>query len=288
MTALSPGIITLGDYTLGSVDAARGVKIGVNYPEGWHGKPKPTAQATQRTRANGAWVSANYAGTRHVALSGWVKVTDPTVMQTVLDELNAAVPLSPVRMTVTEYGVSRFVDVESEDELITSRLRPEYAEWSAQLMAVNGSNGEWRKFGTPLVASTSLPSISGGFTSPFTSPFTSTAVSNTGTVALDNPGNEIGPVTLRIDGPVSGPIITHVSSGLSLVFSSSLTLGVGEWLDVDMEKQTVLANGQATRAGWVVERGWSGFDPASNVWAFTAPTYSPDARLTVTAIPAWL
>lgn len=124
-------------------------------------------------------------------------------------------------------------------------------------------------------------------TDALTISFTIDAVTVTGQVSLVNPGNETGPVRLRIDGPCRGPVVTHVSTGAQLVFASSLVLGVGEWLEVDMEARTVLANGQATRAPWITSRGWSGFTPGENTWAFTAAAFDADARLTVVATPSW-
>jgi hypothetical protein len=125
----------------------------------------------------------------------------------------------------------------------------------------------------------------GGLTIPFTIPSTVVA----GQINLTNPGNESGPVVLRIDGPCTGPIITHTSSTTTnaLVFSSNLSLGTGEFLLVDMDKHTALANGQTTRAGYITSRGWSLFDPGANTWAFTASTYNSGSLLTVTASPAW-
>ena len=128
----------------------------------------------------------------------------------------------------------------------------------------------------------SMPAY-GGLTVPYVIP----AVTATGQVSLTNRGNEPGPVRLRIDGPCVGPVVTHVSTGAQLVFASSLVLRAGEWLDVDMENRTVLANGQASRNGWITSRGWSAFDPGANSWAFTATTYNPAARLTVSAVPSW-
>lgn len=124
-------------------------------------------------------------------------------------------------------------------------------------------------------------------TDALTIPFSIDAVTVTGQVSLVNPGNETGPVRLRIDGPCRGPVVTHVSTGTQLIFSSSLVLGAGEWLEVDMEARTVLANGQATRSPWITSRGWSGFTPGENTWAFTAAAFDAAARLTVVATPSW-
>ena len=128
-----------------------------------------------------------------------------------------------------------------------------------------------------------LADVVGGLTIPFTID----AVTVTGQVSITNPGNETGPVRLRIDGPCRGPVVTHVSTGAQLIFSSSLVLGAGEWLEVDMEARSVLANGQATRAPWITSRGWSGFTPGPNTWTFTADSFDPEALLTVVATPAW-
>ncbi|WIA97618.1 phage tail family protein [Curtobacterium sp. MCBA15_004] len=113
------------------------------------------------------------------------------------------------------------------------------------------------------------------------------AVTVTGQVSLTNPGNDTGPLRLRIDGPCTGPVVTHVGTGDRLVFSSSLVLAAGEWLDIDMEKRQVYANGQSSRAGYITSRGWFGFDPGPNTFAFTAAQYDAASQLTVAGTPAW-
>jgi phage-related protein len=121
---------------------------------------------------------------------------------------------------------------------------------------------------------------------PYTVPFTVDSLVVPGTVSLTNPGNATGPVVLRIDGPVTGPQVTHVASGLTLTFETTLQLVSGDWLTVDMEQQTALQNDQASRNSFISDRGWSGFDPGDNTWAFAAQ--SGAGLLTVTATPAWL
>lgn len=141
--------------------------------------------------------------------------------------------------------------------------------------------------GSPATASY----IAAGSTSPGiivpVSGLTIDAVTVTGQVSLTNPGNDTGPLRLRIDGPCVGPIVTHVGTGDRLVFSSSLVLAAGEWLDVDMEKHQVYANGQSSRAGYITARGWFGFDPGPNTFAFTAAQYNAASQLTVAGTPAW-
>jgi len=183
-------------------------------------------------------------------------------------------------MTVSESGRVRWGTVRRDGDVLITWTDACVFEWSVQFVALDP-----RKFGVPLTGSTGLPSSSGGLTVPFTVPFAINSTVAYGQVSLTNPGNEVGPVTMRIDGPCTGPVITHAGSGLSLVFAASLTLGVGEFLAIDMEAQSVLAQGQSSRANWITSRGWSGFEPGSNTWAFTAASVTA-ALLTVTANPA--
>jgi hypothetical protein len=148
---------------------------------------------------------------------------------------------------------------------------------------------DWRKFSTPLTGSTNLPATTGGEAYPgFAFPYSIPAVSVSGQVALTNPGNETGPVIAQINGPATGPYITHQGSGQQLTFASSLVLGVGEFLLIDMENKTVLGNGQtsASRNTFVTNRGWSGFDPGPNTWLFGATAYNSSSQLIITATPA--
>lgn len=139
---------------------------------------------------------------------------------------------------------------------------------------------------TPEIWSANRSDSAAGLTIPAAG-LTINAVTVTGQVSLTNPGNDTGPLRLRIDGPCTGPVVTHVGTGDRLVFSSSLVLAAGEWLDIDMEKHQVYANGQSSRAGYITARGWFGFDPGPNTFAFTAAQYDAASQLTVAGTPAW-
>lgn len=274
--------VNLNGLDLAAYDSDLDVKFGITDVDGWDGGTAATTKRSQRARHSGSTSGSRYSGARHVALKGWIRGRNPARMLPAQDALLKACSLSDVAMTVTEWGVDRWVTVSREDEPIITRKRRDYSEYSLQV----GSD-DWRKFGADLSGSTFLPASSGGLTVPFTVPFTIASTVVSGQVSLVNPGNEAGPVKLRIDGPCTGPVVTHVSTGQALVFSSSLVLQSGEWLDVDMEAHTILANGQASRAGWVTRRGWSAFDPGANTWTFSATEYDSASKLTVTTMPAW-
>lgn len=250
---------------------------------GWGGVA-PTIQVVQKPRQPGGWAGLSYGQSRYPTIQ--VRVLAPTavLLNTSLDALNAAVDFNSALMTVAEAGYSRSMVVRRNSGIDVTKQTALIADVQFQVVAVDP-----RKLGTALTAQTALPATSGGLTVPFTIPFTISSTVVAGQINLTNPGNESGPVVVRIDGPCTGPIITHTSSTTTnaLVFSSNLSLGAGEFLLVDMDKHTALANGQTTRAGYITSRGWSLFDPGANTWAFTASTYNSGSLLTVTASPAW-
>lgn len=271
---------TLGTLTLDGVEES-GVEWRCRPVQGWAGAPVVSSTG-KKPREHGVWAGVSYLDARHPVLSGSVWAPSEVLLDDAIDRLNAAASLSDTTLTLHTASGDRWAIVRREGEVLAPSITPQYAEWSILLLATDP-----RRFAADLTASTLLPSSTGGLVIPFTIPLMISATTITGQVSLTNPGNIAGPVHLRIDGPVTGPIVTHVSSGRSLVFSSSVVLGAGEWIDVDMERREVLANGTASRNGWVTGRGWSAFDPALNTWAFTAAVADPASLLTVTATQAW-
>jgi hypothetical protein len=270
---------------LGSLDVtgldAFGVQWSVHALDGW-GAPSTTLSPVQKPRQSGAWAGDSFSTQRHIVLSGIVVAPSQDALTDAIDRLSTATTLAAFTLTIVEGSRTRWISARRSDEVLFQYVTGTLATWSVQVIALDS-----RKFGTPLSNFTFLPVTTGGLTVPFTVPFTIASTVVSGQVSLTNPGNETGPVVLRIDGPTSGPQITHVGSAQALVFSSSLVLGSGEWLTVDMEKRTAMANDQSSRSGYITSRGWSGFDPGLNVWSFTATGYNAASKLTVTGTPSW-
>lgn len=249
---------------------------------GWSGSPGSSLQLTQKPRSPGSWPSPRQLKERVLTPSGLLTAPDRDTLRMALNTLASAAAIDPVTLSVTEGSLTRTLQVMRQDELVATVGATTYAEWSMQLVAPDP-----RKLGTPRSTSTGLPSSTGGFTYPHTYPFSINATVSTGQCSATNPGNTTGPVKLRIDGPCTGPVVTHAGTGAQLVFASSLSVGSSQWLDIDMEAQTVLLNGQASRAGYITQRGWFGFEPGGNTWTFAAASgFGP--LLTVTVTPAWL
>lgn len=274
--------VTWGGLNLSGTDAFGCTWTTTDFAN-WDGSPSSTISPKNKTRAHGAWAGIAYFDPRHLAGTGHVSAPSEAALTDAFNRLNNAVSLDEALLTVVEGGTSRWCMARRTDDVIPIRAGSLDADWSIQGIAADP-----RKFSAPVTQSTHLPSSSGGLTIPYTIPYSINAVQVSGQVSIFNPGNETGPVTMRLDGPCTGPVITHVGSGLRLTFAASATIGVGEFWDIDLEAQSVLAQGQGgpTRAQYITSRQWFGFEPGNNTFAFTAASYSAGALLTITATPA--
>lgn len=281
--ALTATLASIGDLNFTAIEDS-GVLWVLEDLQGW-GSPKPTLNVVQRPRSDGGWGGNSYLSPRTITLDGTVICPDPSLLEDAIDRLNAAVTLAPTTLTVWKNGVARTATVRRQDEVLVSQTGDRAASWSIQVVAADP-----RKYAAPTSASTGLPSSSGGLTWPITFPAMWSGVVNSGTVSIPNIGNYPAPVTIRVFGPIVGPIITHIGSGSQLVFSSSLSMAAGEFLDIDMDNRSVMAQGQASRAGYITSRGWFAADPGTNEYSFQAQGgYNSSALMTVT-VPsgAWL
>jgi hypothetical protein len=270
--------LTIGPLSLTSVDDY-GVAWTTAPFDGWGG-PRPTIAPAQKPRSHGAWAGSSYMGPRHLSFNGLIKAPSQAALADAIDRLNDACSLDETLLTVVEAGRSRWCMVRREDEVLAPMLTDTLAKYSIQVVALDP-----RKMGAPLTGNTGLPSSSGGLVVPVVVPLTINSTVTSGRVSLFNPGNETGPVFAKFVGPLIGPILTHVGSGLRLVFSASATIADGEFWDVDMEAHTVLAQGQANRAGWITSRQWSGFEPGNNTWSLSAISATTGSVI-ITATPA--
>jgi len=254
--------------------------------EGWWGSVASSLQLTQKSRAPGSWTSPRQLGSRTLTVAGYVQADSSKELSDAVDRLNAAASIDATILEVTEDNQTRWCIVYRQGEIVTSRINPTTMVWSMVLVAPDP-----RKFAAPQSVSTALASVVGGWTFPHTWPYAINSVVSAGSCSLDSIGNTVGPVTLRVDGPVAGPVITHNPSGLVIAFDSSLVLGAGEYLDIDTETQTALANGQTSRNPWLLhglaDFGWPGFFPGTNEWLFAASSYDPAAKLTASVNAAW-
>jgi Phage tail protein len=100
-----------------------------------------------------------------------------------------------------------------------------------------------------------------------------------------NAGTFATPFVVRFDGPVTNPSIENVATGEKLAMT--LTLGVGEWLDIDTDARTVLLGGTASRFSNLTQANWFDLKPGTTELRFGGTT-AGSPQMTATWRSAWL
>jgi phage-related protein len=271
--------INIGAQTLTGYDSGNNCNWHTYSPlQGWDSSAASSRQQSQRTRGIGGFSGPRTLAPRVVSLQGVVEAVSQAGLQSAIDDLNAAVSLQDTLLTVTRDTDTRSVICARQDEVLWTDLTDVSAQWSIALAC-----DDPRQFATAISATTGMPASSGGLTFPAVFPWSFATISS-GIVTLNNQGNASAPTLIRIDGPITTPTVTHVGTGMAI--GLSLTLASGEWVVIDVEAQTVRAQGTSSRNQYITSRGWVSAQPGSNSWALTAPSGS--GQLTVTITPAWL
>lgn len=151
-------------------------------------------------------------------------------------------------------------------------------------------------FGMDIVSgSTGLPKTVGGMTFPYsfkddasgpTSKWMWNEFVMSGQIVLENPGIVPSPVSIRIDGPVVNPQVSHIGSGHVMAFN--IDLGVGHYILVNGQTHEILVDGTDPARGRVKRREWSRAEVGTNTWGFNADAFSNEALMTVSFYPAYL
>jgi len=132
-----------------------------------------------------------------------------------------------------------------------------------------------------------LPLFTGGLTVPVTAPFTIGATRSQGFADITNAGTVETGLELRIDGPVSQPRVTLVSSGGSpQTVTVDIVLGATQWLDIDTKARTVLLNGVSSRRGQA-SGDWPLLPAGTHEVRYAAAEYNNTSTLTVSWRSAW-
>jgi hypothetical protein len=128
----------------------------------------------------------------------------------------------------------------------------------------------------------------GGLASPVTSPLQVTGGGGLGAAGVVNRGTVESPAVLRIDGPITNPVIRNATAGQDIRLT--YTLHAGEYLIVDLKTHTVLLNGTTDRYSALdfTNSSWWKLQPGVNDIHLLAAAYSIPAAVTVTWRHAWI
>jgi hypothetical protein len=140
-------------------------------------------------------------------------------------------------------------------------------------------------YAPPVLLSTGLDGVTGtGLVYPLTYPldYGVPAGATPGAVQVPNGGTAPYWPALRIDGPVTNPVVTVNETGDWVRFNGSLT--AGQWLEIDCQNRRVLLNGQVSQAAKVTFSGrWLVIPVGGAGMSFDADTADAASLLSIYA-----
>lgn len=153
-------------------------------------------------------------------------------------------------------------------------------------------NGVWEATDeSQLIVSPDIPSRVGR-TYPRVYPLAYEATTASGAPSTINVGTAPSHFIGRLYGPVTGPQLIHVSTGLVISFKADLVLGAGEYVEVNTRERTAFLNGDVaigrlehidfdTNSWWRLQGG-------AQAIRYTGTNPSGNARAVLFYRPAWI
>lgn len=132
-----------------------------------------------------------------------------------------------------------------------------------------------------------LANSQSGFGFPMGFPLGFGGILNTaGTISITNAGTYRTPATLRFDGPLTSPSVTHQQSGRTITLNASIA--AGDNVVVDLEAHSVMYMGTTSRRNWMSPASrWFYMESGQNTLLFRSASAGEAGTLTVTWKDAW-
>ena len=277
--------VTLGDVFLPAYTAdrpvdANGVRWKLTKLDGWFDGWEGSGTVDQKSQADGAWVSPQYAGPRVVHLSGAMESTSWDAITRAWDRLLAQLPFRQLAPLTVSTGEGTIADqtalVRQHEKPVLDRVAFR-AAFSLSLLAPDPRKYATATQTTGLV----LPFASGGIAPPLTPPVTVTGSTTTSQASLYNAGTVTSYPVLTITGPCPPATIANLTT--SEVRRVVDAVPAGQTLVIDELAGTAVTDGQARR----VLGTPLGLQPGINEVAFSASSYDAAAALSIAFRSAW-
>lgn len=270
------------DTWQGNVTDDNAVDWIVSSEDGWSSTPAIRGDSSDLPGGDGGYDTNPLYGPRVISLSGSAVGPDSSTIASAKRQFAALLEASRGgTLTVTEGEVVLSCAVRPSGPFRVTDTAPYAFDWQMQLTAPDP-----RKYGPSVEQTTGMAASSGGLSFPVSFP-ADFGTSTSGAVFCANDGTVASWPVLRITGPVVNPRVWNPDTGDGLTFA--LTIGAGEYVDVDTGARTVLYQGAASRRSTVSVSGrWVPVLPGGSQLSWGADTYSASAFLTVTSRSAWI
>lgn len=260
--------VTLNGFAINQGLDAAGVLVTCSGITGW-GPAAPTGGVQQKSGTHGGSNPRQYYQPRVMTLTGMVKAPSRALREAAVHAFDAVVDLDLFPVVVTE-TIPLQVQARVNADLNWTEDTEKTWTYSLEVICPDPF-----KYGTSLKSLTlDLPSSSGGLRFPIRFPiqFTGTTVSGDGLAV--NGGNFPTVPLVRLDGPLTNPVITSLTVSRSVTYHD--TIAAGEFVLIDMANWSALLMGTSSRSGKLTGSAWA-IQPGSNTISFRASAGSGEA-----------
>jgi hypothetical protein len=240
---------------------SNGVLITCATLDGW-GSPGGTGGVQQRAAAHGGTNPRQWLKPRTLQATGLIQAPTAMLRQDAEHRLAAALGLALFDLTVVD-AITLRVRARREGDVTIADDTDIQSTWQAELTCPDP-----RRYGASHEIPFGLPLATGGMTFPVTFPMTFGGTSISGDRNAPNAGNFEAPTTIRFDGPLTNPSLTHVGLGRNLTYNG--TLAAGEYVVISTSPLRALLMGNASRTGLVSGTPWLVQPGPTNLIAFRA------------------
>jgi hypothetical protein len=270
--------VVVGDFVADS----DGTDFRISRLSGWEGSASVRAAFEERSQQNGAWAATAYNGPRTVVMAGEVEQASRAEAMAILDQLNA-IPIGyPVPMVVDDPNVGvRQALVQRTSEVAEEWRSPVRFAYTVSLTATDPL-----KYGPESFAQTNLASVvSGtGLTYSLAYPLDYGVLPGVtpGGITAPNAGTASYHPRLRIDGPVTNPLVSMVETGDFIRFDG--VVAAGQHLDINwgVPRRVTLGDNPVSMRHKVSYSGnWLAVPVGGGSITFSADDADPAATLSV-------
>jgi len=246
--------------------------------QGWHDGVAMRRSRQERAQQDGAWASTGNMAGRPITASGMARFSNPTNAKVASRNLRRIVGGGRADMMVVDSGGELHSTVELDGDIKVAWLNELMFNWSVLLFAPDPLLYGIPKFGAAVLTG----AVGTGLPYPLVYPrdYGVPAGQTPGAVAAGNVGTAAYWPRLRVDGPVTNPVVTLNETGDWVRFNGAIT--AGQWLDFDLANRRVLLNGQVSLRQFVSSSGrWLVVPPGGGSVSWVADTADPAALLSV-------
>ena len=278
---------TLDGMTLAGVDG-EGCDWAVEMADGWFTGADVRPDSSARMGQDGDWRGTTRRAGRLFTLRGTVQAPNMVALEWASRRMSALLASGGAG---TLLGSSDAGDFSAQ---VWLEGRPQFDPLSDRLATwqVTVASEDPLLYGPRRFEQTGLSSATpgAGLTFPLTFPldFGVAPGTNPGSVVMPNAGTTSYLPTIRIDGPVTNPVVTLADTGDRVAFAGSVASG--QWLDIDCSRRRVLLNGLVSQRIRVSSVGaWLAVPMGGGTVTWTADSAGPSATLSVWGYEgAWL